>query len=526
MTANGPAITANGPATTAEAPAAASPSAAASPRAASPQAASPRAASPRAASPQAAASRLPALLGLCFLAGPMLSMIDSSVVNVAVPTIVRGLHTSLDSAAWAVSGYLLGLACGLAATPWLARRFGILRAYGAVLLGFTLASAGCALVPSVGLLVVARVVQGLAGAPMVPLAMSLILDPSRSGDRGRGMPASAGIVLFAAPALGPAIGGLLISAFGWRSVFLVNVPVGLLALAGVRAARRALPPGGGDRGARLDVPGLVLLAAGLGLATYGASKGPELGWLSAASAPAWAGGLVLVACYVLRERRAGRERTVGRERRAPAAVNLSLLRSPARALTLGLACVASVVLFAVLFLAPLFLQQIQHHGTTVTGLVLLPQGVVMGLASWLGSVLIERGKAHPAVITVSVSGGLALLAASTMGLLLLTASTPLWVTTALLCGRGVALGLTVQPLVMALLAGLGPRLMPDANTLFNMAERLSGSFGIALLATLYASRAATTGSPVTALHDCALVLVAAAAVGAVAAACQHGRVRQ
>src|SRR5262249_7832893 len=192
------------------------------------------------------------------------------------------------------------------------------------------------------------------------------------------------------------------------------------------------------------------------------------GRLSPGSAPAWAGGLVLVACYVLRERRAGRERTVGRERRAPAAVNLSLLRSPARALTLGLACVASVVLFAVLFLAPLFLQQIQHHGTTVTGLVLLPQGVVMGLASWLGSVLIERGKAHPAVITVSVSGGLALLAASTMGLLLLTASTPLWVTTALLCGRGVALGLTVQPLVMALLAGLGPRLMPDANTLFNM----------------------------------------------------------
>ena len=468
----------------------------------------------------ATASRLPALLGMCFLAGPMLSMIDSSVVNVAVPTIVRGLHTSLDSAAWAVSGYLLGLACGLAATPWLARRFGILRAYGAVLLGFTLASAGCALVPSVGLLVVARVVQGLAGAPMVPLAMSLILDPSRSGDRGRGMPASAGIVLFAAPALGPAIGGLLISAFGWRSVFLVNVPVGLLALAGVRAARRALPPGGGDRGARLDVPGLVLLAAGLGLATYGASKGPVLGWLSPGSVPAWAGGLVLVACYVVRERRAGRER------RAPAAVNLSLLRSPARALTLGLACVASVVLFAVLFLAPLFLQQIQHHGTTVTGLVLLPQGVVMGLASWLGSVLIERGKAHPAVMTVSVSGGLALLAASTLGLLLLTASTPLWVTTALLCGRGVALGLTVQPLVMALLAGLGPRLMPDANTLFNMAERLSGSFGIALLATLYASRAATTGSPVTALHDCALVLVAAAAVGAVAAACQHGRVRQ
>jgi EmrB/QacA subfamily drug resistance transporter len=470
-------------------------------------------------------ARLPARLRLAFLAGPMLSMIDSSVVNVAVPVIVRGLHTTLGAAAWAVSGYLLGLACGLAVTPWLARRFGTLPAYGAAMLAFTLASAACALVPSVGLLIAARVVQGLTGAPMVPLAMSLIIDPKRGA---RSMPASAGILLFAAPALGPALGGLLISGFGWRSVFLINLPVGLLALAAVRAARRALPTGGGDPGARLDGTGLVLLAAGLGLATYGASQGPAHGWLSAGSVPAWAGGLALVAGYVLRERFAAARRTPGGDRRPPSAVNLSPLHSPRRALTLALACVASVVLFAVLFLAPVFLQQIQHHSTAVTGLVLLPQGVVMGLASWLGSVLIERGKRR--VITISVAGGLALLAASTLGLLLLTPTTPVWVTTALLCGRGVALGLTIQPLVMGLVAGLDERRMPDANTLFNMAERLSGSFGIALLATLYASRAAETGSPLTAFRDCAIVLTiaaaagagAAAAVGAGAAACNHG----
>ena len=481
---------------------------------------------------------------LCFLAGPMLSMIDSSVVNVAVPAIVSGLHTSLGTAAWAVSGYLLGLACGLAATPWLARRYGTLPAYGAALLAFTLASAACALVPGVALLIAARVVQGLAGAPMVPLAMSLILGPARGGDRTRGMPASAGVLLFAAPALGPAVGGLLIGAFGWRGVFLVNVPIGLLALAGVRAARRALAAGGdraaglpaggdlaaglpadgdraagpltGDRAARLDVPGLLLLTAGLGLATYGASRGPALGWLSAGVAPAWIGGLALAGAYVVRERRPATGR------RALAPVRLSLLRSPARARALALACIASVVLFAVLFLAPVFLQQIQHRGTAVTGLVLLPQGIVMGLASWLGSVLIERGRARPTVITASVAGGFALLAASTLGLLFLGPATPLWVTTVLLCGRGAALGLTVQPLIMALLDGLPASAMPDANTLFNMAERLSGSFGIALLATLYASRAAATGSPAAALHDCALVLTMAAAVGALAAACNHG----
>src|SRR5262249_1564979 len=283
---------------------------------------------------------------LAFLGGPMLSMIDSSVVNVAVPVIVRELHTSLSTAAWTVSGYLLGLACGLAATPWLARRFGTMRAYQAALLGFILASAACAAAPSATLLIVARVVQGLAGAPMVPLAMGLLLD-NKTG--ARSMPASAGLLLFAAPALGPAIGGVLISGFGWPSSFLIHVP-GRRARGG---GGRGGPGGGGGGGAgakqgreagapgaRLDVPGLLLLAAGLGLATYGASQGPDRGWLSAAAAPAWAGGLALIAGYLWWARR----RTRGSGTRP--AVNLTLLASRRRSVILALACVASVVLFA------------------------------------------------------------------------------------------------------------------------------------------------------------------------------------
>ena len=170
-----------------------------------------------------------------------------------------------------MSGYLLGLAGGLAATPWLARRFGAMRAYTAALLGFTLASAACAAAPDVGLLIAMRVAQGVAGAPMVPLALGLLL-----GDRGEAaaMPVSAGIMFFAAPALGPAIGGVLIAGFGWRSVFLINVPIGLAALAGTVAgqARQALAAGAADPAARPDVLGLALLGAGLGLATYGASQ--------------------------------------------------------------------------------------------------------------------------------------------------------------------------------------------------------------------------------------------------------------
>jgi EmrB/QacA subfamily drug resistance transporter len=446
------------------------------------------------------------VLQLVLLAGPMLSMIDSSVVNVAVPVIVTDLHTTLATAAWALSGYLLGLACGLAATPWLARRFGTMPAYTAALAGFVLASAACAVVPSVGLLIAARVVQGLLGAPMVPLAMGLLLG--RDG-AARTMPPSAGIMLFAAPALGPALGGLLIGAFGWRSVFLVNVPVGLAALAGLRLLRRTRGGPPGDPSARLDVPGLALLSAGLGLATYGASQGPGHGWLSAASAPAWLGGLALIGGYLLWYR--------GRPGHATPALNLSVLAAPRRALTLALACVASVVLFSVLFLAPVYLQDIQHRTAAVTGLALLPQGVVMGLASWLGSTAIERGRARPAIIVGSVVGGLALLAVATLAMLLLGPTTPVWASATLFCGRGVALGLTVQPLVMELVGDLPPDQLPDANTLFSITERLSGSFGIALLATYYAQRVRITGLPVAAFHDCVALLAAAAAAGALAA---------
>jgi EmrB/QacA subfamily drug resistance transporter len=470
--------------------------------------------------PGAAARRpgLPAgLLALVCLAGPMLSMLDSSVVNVAVPVIVADLPTTLTVAAWTLSGYLLGLACGLAASPWLARRFGTLPAYRAALIGFTAASAACALAPSAGLLITARVAQGLAGAPMVPLAMGLLLG--REGT-ARTMPASAGLMLFAAPALGPALGGLLLSAFGWRSVFLVNLPVGAVALAGMlalgRVLRRAPEPSGpfaerGDPAARLDLPGLIMLAAGLGLATYGASEGPARGWLSAAAAPAWAGGLALVGGYALWFRaRAARPGP-------PAAVSLSVLGVPRRAMSLGLACVASVVLFAVLFLAPVYLQDVQHASTLVTGLVLLPQGVAMGLASWLGHLVVERGAARPALLAWSVGGGFALLAVTTLAMVLLGAGTPPWLTAVALCGRGAALGLTIQPLIRGMLGDLDAHTLPDANTLFSISERLSGSFGIALLATFYAARARATGLPVAAFHDCALVLAAAAGAGTVAA---------
>jgi MFS family permease len=144
-------------------------------------------------------------------AGPLLAMLDSSIVNVAGEPIARELRTSLTTVQWAVSGYLLAIGAGLAATSYLARRYGTLPLYRASVIAFTLASAACALAPNVEALLVARAIQGLVGAPMVPLVMTMMLG---GGDTTREISPLAGILLFLGSALGPRVGGALIGATG------------------------------------------------------------------------------------------------------------------------------------------------------------------------------------------------------------------------------------------------------------------------------------------------------------------------
>ncbi len=411
-----------------------------------------------------ASAPLVAQVGL--LAGPFLNMVDASIVNVALPAIARQLHTALDTAQWVLSGYLLALAAGLAASAYLAKRFGTRRVYLASLLGFTLASVLCALAPSIGLLIAARAVQGLLGAPLVPLAMTMLL-----GGEGARMPPAAGVVLFLAPALGPTLGGLLLQVAGWPLIFLVNLPVGLVgALAGAR-----MPAPAGERGdpaARFDPLGLLLLAGGLVAAIYGGTQGPQRGWGSPAAWPYLAGGVTLLGAY-----------TLWALRRPHPAVDLRLLRQPQTALAVGLSTLVAIVLFGIVFLLPLFLEDLQGLSALQAGLTLLPQGLVTGVGIGLGAPLAARLGVRATALL-----GLGLLVLGTATLLRVTTTTPAWVTALILCGRGLASGLTIQPVLTVMIGGLTPAEVPDGNTLFNVAQRLGGSLGIPLLGTFFALR--------------------------------------
>lgn len=278
----------------------------------------------------------------------------------------------------------------------------------------------------------------------------------------------------------------------------MNVPVGLAGLAGLRAVPHRLAPPA-DPGARFDPLGLALLSGGLLGAVYGLSAGPTSGWADPRTAPPLAGGVALLAGYVL-----------WAPRRTYPIVDIALLRRGRSALALALSVVSSVVAFAAVFLLPLFTRTVQRHSALATGLALLPQGLVTGVGTALGSRLLVRVD-----VRTLVTGGFVVLAAASAGLLLLQPATPLWVTAAILSGRAVAIGFGITPLLFAMLRPLRDDELPDGNTVFNIAQRLGGSLGVGLLSSLLAARAATVG-PVAAFHHLGVVLAGLALTAAAA----------
>jgi len=449
-------------------------------------------------------------LGIQFglIAGPFLSMIDSNVINVALPAILTDFHTSISAVQWVLSAYLLSSGAALVSSPYLSKKFGPNRVYLYSLLGFTGASALCALAPSLEVLILARVLQGALGAVMVPLAMDMLLG--KEGSSKQISPAF-GIILFLAPALGPTLGGFLISVAGWPSVFLINVPLGLFSA--LIISRSKFPQVRPGDALKFDFAGALILASGVVLALYGASEGPLIGWASLGSLPYWAAGIVLLVAYGL-----------WTLRKAHPAVNLKLLRNTQTALALVIITIASTVLFAMLFLLPIFMESIQGMSATVTGLVLLPQGVVTGIGTWIGDKLSKQRSERSIRLTTIL--GMTILTVTTAMLLRVDLGTPDWVIAVILSGRGLALGLTIQPLLYATIGNLEGSEVPDGNTLFNVMDRLGGSIGISLLASFFqfseqsyisagssGSAMQLTQAALHGFHDTILLLIVVSLVG-------------
>jgi len=443
----------------------------------------------------AASTPLGAIARYGLLIGPLLSMIDSSIVNVAVPDIATELGADLTAVQWVVSGYLLALGVSLSVTAYLAKRFGTMRIYTISMILFVLVSAACAIAPTIEFLIAARALQGFVGAPLVPLALSILLG--KDGIGGGKVPISAALILFLAPALGPTLGGLLIGAGGWRWIFLVNVPVGiigLLLLVRIPSSIGAQP----NRATQFDPVGFTLLAVGLTAALFGATEGTAEGWDSPASYVPLGVGLMLLVLY-----------TFWALRHAHPAVDVQMIRNKNSALALLLQVLCSVIAFGTVFLMPIFTQSVQGHSAMATGLALLPQGIIMGVGTVVGQRL-----SRIVPLRMLVAFGFLVLAVSSVFLLSLEQDTPLWGTALMLSGRAIAIGFVTTPLLVAMLAPLPEEKLADGNTLFNITQRLGGSIGVSILGSLVAG-GATLAATIDAFHVVGWVLIGIALVGLV-----------
>jgi EmrB/QacA subfamily drug resistance transporter len=404
-------------------------------------------------------------IAIVVILGAIMSVLDTTIVNVALQTLSKDLHTTLDGIQWVVTGYLLALAAVIPVSGWAAARFGARRMYLISIVLFTLGSALSGLAWSAGTLIGARVLQGLGGGMIMPIGQMILVRAAGPRNMARIMSAI-GIPIILAPVFGPTLGGLLVEHAGWQWIFFVNLPIGVAA---VFAALRLLPREAGSpaTAGRLDAPGLALVATGLVGVTYGLAESGTAGSLTAASVlvPALV-GIVLVAAFVVRALRIPNPlldvRLYANKAFASASVTMFAL---------------GAALFGAMVLMPLYFQTVRGEDAVSTGLLVAPQGIGAAFAMGLSSRVVER---YGGGLT-SLFGGLVTLVA-TIPFILITDQTSYWLIGAAMVVRGFGIGMSMMPSMSAAYAVLRHDQINTATPQLNVLQRVGGSIGTAILA--------------------------------------------
>jgi EmrB/QacA subfamily drug resistance transporter len=399
--------------------------------------------------------------------GAIMSVLDTTIVNVALHDLSGDLHASLSSIQWVITGYLLSLAAVIPVTGWAVRRYSARRLYLIALVVFTVGSALCALASTSGELIVFRVIQGIGGGMLTPIGQMILVKAAGPKNLAKVM-SLIGVPIVLAPVFGPTLGGLLLQGAGWQWIFLINAPVGVVALL---LGWRLLPHdyASSSQAGRLDVPGLALAATGVVGLTYGLSQSEAAGSLTAWSVlvPALA-GLALLGLFVARARRVERP-----------LLDLSLFANPAfRAASVVTFCLGAA-LFGAMILLPLYFQTVRGEDAIITGLLLIPQGVGGGL----GMVFSGRATDRIGAGRTSLLGGV-ILAAATMPFVLVTAGTPFAILAAAMVVRGLGVGLAIMPAMTAAFSVLSPEQVNDASPQLTVLQRVGGSLGTAIIAVV------------------------------------------
>ncbi len=415
------------------------------------------------------------VVGAVFVSAMFMNIMDITIVNVALPTIGRDFHIPPTAVDGVVIAYLVSLAVFIPASGWLGDRFGGKRVLLTAIVVFTVGSVLCGLAQNMTQLVAFRVLQGAGGGMMAPVGMAMLFRVFPPAERVRAASImTVGTTL--APAIGPVLGGFLVTDFSWRWVFFVNLPIGIVAvLFGALFLERT---GTIDAG-RFDIPGFILGGAGLGLLMYGISEGPLKSWSSTDVIVSCVTGAALLGAFVAVELRTTRPM-----------VDLRLLKERLFRSTNVVMFLAAAAFLGMLYLIPLYFQDARGLTALQSGLSTFPEafGVMIG-AQFASRLFYPRigPRRH-------VTGGLLGLALCMLALTQISVTTNLWFIRALMFGLGFMMAQVMVPNQAASFAMITPESMGRASTFFNTMRQVGSATGVAILSTVLIGVGSTQAS--------------------------------
>jgi EmrB/QacA subfamily drug resistance transporter len=409
------------------------------------------------------------VMAIVLVFGAFMSILDQTVVNIAIPRLQSAFGADIHSVQWVITAYLLTQGAMTPTTPFLANRIGIKRSYILSLVAFTLGSVACGLSWSLPMLVFFRIVQGLGGAVLLPLSITMLFREFPPQERGVAM-ATLGVPTLLAPALGPIVGGYLVTFADWRTIFFINVPIGVIAFI---LATLLLRESRTEGRMRFDVAGFITASYGLGAVLYGLSQTSQYGWGSANVLSFLLSGALSLIIFVIVEL------IIAQQGGTPL---LDLRLFAKRSFSVGTIALLLTIfcMFGALFLVPIYLQVLRGQSAFQAGLILLPQSLAMLVAIAIGGRLVDRVGVRAVVMP-----GLVLLAIGSWQLTFLTLNSPFWWVQAILVLLGLAVGLVGQPLFVAAMVDIQEgQQVTNASTVTTVVRSVGASLGISVLATI------------------------------------------
>ena len=404
------------------------------------------------------------------LIGAFMAMLDSSIVNVAIKSMMDDFQATTSQIQWVITIYMLTLGVVVPTSGWLSDYLGYKKLYIYSLVIFTLGSLLCSLAWSETILIAARVVQAVGGGMVMPVTMSMMyaLVPKEKIGSAMGF---FGMTMLVAPALGPTLGGYLVEYINWRWIFTINLPIGII---GVFLAIAIIPKFPGKPAGKFDVAGSLLSGGGLFSLLLALSQGEDWGWTSLSIVMLLFGSFCLLALFVVQELTTD----------APL-LNLRVFKYKDFSLGNLMLIIITIGMYGGLFYIPLFLQSYRGLGAMKVGMLQLPPALVSGIMLPVSGKIYD--KYGPRLI---ISAGIGFLAYGTWLLMGIDMDTPLSSIILWNCVRSVGMGMTMMPVQTALMSSLPHDEVGRGSAITNIISRVSGSFGLALLTLILTKRQA------------------------------------